>query len=103
VPFLFPTHPDPLDRWRWTLDGLRYSMSAFNEVSAGSCGGPFTTLVCVTPTLYASVFSNFYLFNAVRFVLGWIMWPVKFLDYLAWRSAKVHMTAPNFYFFGQKR
>jgi len=26
VPFLFPTHPDPLDRWRWTLDGLRAAL-----------------------------------------------------------------------------
>lgn len=103
VPFLFPTHPDPLDRWRWTLDGLRYSMSGFEEVSAGNAGGPFSALVSIVPTLMGSVFSNFYLFNGTRFLLGWLMWPLKFLDWLAWRSAKGFMASPNFYFFGRRR
>ena len=102
VPFIFPTHPDPLDRWRWTLDGLRHSLSAFHEISAGPCGGPFSAYLAVTPTLMASMFSNFYLFNAVRFALGWLLWPVKFLDYLACRSDKAYMAPANFYFFGRK-
>ena len=103
VPFLFPTHPDPLDRWRWTLDGLRYSLRDFEELEAGPSGGPFTAYVSIAPTLLASIFSNFYLFNAVRFALGWLLWPLKFLDYLAWRSTRSHMAAANFYFFGRRR
>jgi len=103
VPFLFPTHPDPLDRWRWTLDGLRYSFRAFDEIEAGTSGGPFTAYVAIVPTLTASLFSNFYLFNAVRFTLGWLLWPLKFLDLLAWRSKKSYMAASNFYFRGRKR
>lgn len=103
VPFIFPTHPDPLDRWRWTLDGLRHALRAFDEIEAGNAGGPFSALVSVFPTLLGSVFSNFYLFNAVRFSLGWLMWPLKFLDVVAARSKKAYMTAPNFYFWGRKR
>ncbi len=103
VPFLFPTHPDPLDRWRWTLDGLRHSMCAFEECEAGSSGGPFSACVSITPTLLASIFSNFYCFNATRFVLGWMLWPFKFLDAIANRSDKAHMAAANFYFLGKKK
>lgn len=103
VPFIFPTHPDPLDRWRWTLDGLRHSLRAFDEIEAGGSGGPFSAYVAITPTLLGSAFSNFYLYNAIRFALGWLMWPLKFLDLLAWRSKKAYMTAPNFYFWGRKR
>ncbi|HLX64953.1 MAG TPA: class I SAM-dependent methyltransferase [Planctomycetota bacterium] len=103
VPFLFPTHPDPLDRWRWTLDGLRHSMSAFEEIEAGNSGGPFSAYVSIVPTLTASIFSNFYLFNAVRFALGWLLWPLKFLDCIASRSDKAYMASANFYFFGRRR
>jgi len=103
VPFLFPTHPDPLDRWRWTLDGLRFSLSAFSEVEAGTSGGPFSAYVAIVPTLTASLFSHFYLFNGIRFFLGWLLWPLKFLDLLAWRSKKAYMAASNFYFWGRKR
>jgi len=63
VPFIFPTHPDPLDRWRWTLDGLRYSLRAFQELESGTSGGPFSAYVSITPTLIGSAFSNFYIYN----------------------------------------
>jgi len=103
IPFMFPTHPDPLDRWRWTLDGLRHSMGAFDEIEAGCSGGPWSAYVAIVPTLTASLFSNFVLFNAIRFALGWAMWPLKFLDYVASGSKYEHMTAANFYFLGRKK
>jgi SAM-dependent methyltransferase len=103
IPFLFPTHPDPLDRWRWTLDGLRHAMHAFDECAAGCSGGPVSTYVSIVPTLLASMFSNFYLFNAIRFALGWMLWPLKFLDYFASGSKNEHMAAANFYFLGKKK
>ena len=50
VPFLFPTHPDPLDRWRWTFDGLRYSLRACEEIEAGgACGGAFSAFAANFP------------------------------------------------------
>ncbi len=102
VPFVFPTHPDPLDRWRWTLDGLRHAFGAFEEIEAGTCGGPFSGLVACVPTQMGSAFSSFYVFNAVRTLLGWLMWPLKFLDLLAWRSTRAHMAPANFYFWGRR-
>jgi SAM-dependent methyltransferase len=103
VPFLFPTHPDPLDRVRWTLEGLCAAMPEFERIEAGTCGGPFSTLVSIQPTALGSVFSNFALYNAVRFALGWLMWPLKFLDFFAARSSRAYMAAPAFYFLGRKR
>ena len=103
VPFMFPTHPDPLDRWRWTLDGLRYSLRSCEELEAGACGGPCSTFVALAPTLAGSVFSNFFLFNTVRFTLGWLLWPLKYGDVFAARSRKAYMGASAFFFFGRKR
>ena len=57
----------------------------------------------LTPTLLGSVFSSFLLFNAARFTLGWLLWPVKFLDYFAGRSQKAYMAATSFYFLGRKK
>jgi SAM-dependent methyltransferase len=103
VPFLFPLHPDPLDRHRWTLDGLRQELRAFEEIQAGASGGPFSTLVSVVPTLAGSILPGFLLFNAARGCLGWILWPVKFLDHLARLSSRSEMVAPAFYFLGRRR
>jgi SAM-dependent methyltransferase/uncharacterized protein YbaR (Trm112 family) len=103
VPFIFPTHPDPLDRRRWTLDGLRHALCPYEETAAGPCGGPCSAFVALMPTLAGSVFSNFFVFNAVRFGLGWLLWPVKFLDVLAARSRRAYISAPAFFFLGRKR
>jgi LSD1 subclass zinc finger protein len=103
VPFIFPTHPDPLDMQRWTLAGLRHAFRDFDELSAGPCGGPSSAFVALFPTMKASVFSNFFLFNAVRCLLGWLVWPLKFLDHIACLSPRAHMVAAAFHFFGKKR
>ena len=103
VPFLFPFHPDPLDRWRWTLDGLRADMCGFDELEAGCSGGPFSALAALTPAACASIFTNFYLFNAVRFALGWMLWPLKFLDWLCAGSTRAASACANVFFFGVRR
>ena len=103
VPFIFPTHPDPLDRRRWTREGLEAEFPNFEKLESGACGGPFSAYVAITPTLLGSVFSSFFLYNAVRFTLGWLLWPYKFLDVFAARSRNVDRTASNVYFIGRKR
>lgn len=103
VPFLFPNHPDPLDHVRWTLQGLRADMKDFEEIEAGNAGGPFSTLAAIVPTAIGSTFSSFVPYNATRFVLGWLWWPWKFLDFFAARSARAGMAAPAFYFWGKRK
>jgi SAM-dependent methyltransferase len=103
MPFIFPTHPDPLDRWRWTLDGLVHAMGAFEKLDAGTSGGPFSAITSIVPTAIGSMFSNFFLFNVTRTALGWAMWPVKFLDYLSFHSKREYMAPANIYFIGRKR
>lgn len=102
VPFLFPYHPDPLDRCRWTVEGLRAACKDFREIGAGPCNGPFSALAAIMPSLLGSVFSNFFLCNAIRFTLGWLLWPLKFGDVLAGRSARAQWVAANVYFHGVK-
>ena len=103
VPFMFPTHPDPLDRKRWTREGLQAEFPEFETLESGACGGPFSAYVAITPTLIGSAFSSFVLYNAVRFTLGWLLWPYKFLDFFAARSRNVDRTASNVYFLGRKK
>jgi len=103
VPFLFPNHPDPLDHVRWTLQGLRADLKDFDEIEAGNAGGPFSTLAAVVPTAIGSMFSSFVPYNATRFVLGWLYWPFKFLDFFAARSPRAGMAAPAFYFRGRRK
>jgi SAM-dependent methyltransferase len=102
VPFLFPLHPDPLDRHRWTLDGLRHELRAFEELEAGPSGGPFSTVVSVLPTLAGSILPGWLLFNVARGCLGWLLWPLKFLDLGARLSSRSGMAAPAFYFLGRR-
>ena len=102
VPFIFPTHPDPLDRRRWTREGLQAEFGGFIEIESGAAGGPFSAYVSITPTLLGSVFSSFVLYNAVRFAFGWLLWPFKFLDVVAARSRHADRTASNVFFLGRK-
>ena len=103
VPFLFPLHPDPLDRWRWTLDGLRAELRGYEELEAGSSGGPFSAFVALTPAVCASIFSNYYLFNALRFALGWLLWPMKFLDYFCAGNKTAQAASANVYYAGVRK
>ena len=71
-------------------------------MSFGACGGPFSAYIAIT-LLIGSAFSSFFLYNAVRFTLGWLLWPYKFLDFFAARSRHVDRTASNVYFLGRKK
>ena len=44
VPFLYPFHESPGDFYRWTLSGLRYLFTGFEEIKSGAAGGPFALL-----------------------------------------------------------
>ena len=103
TPFMFPTHPDPLDRRRWTLEGLCAAFPGFEIKESGVCGGPFSAYVSIVPTLIGSMFSSFFLYNAVRFALGWLLWPVKFLDCIAARSTHADRTAAGVYIIARRQ
>ena len=123
TPFLQGYHPDPMDRRRFTLEGLRallcgtnipvradtagqdrpwHTLSAFEEVEAGVSHGPASAWVWVTSELLASPFGWYPLQVAVRSLVGWALSPVRFLDALLLRRPHAHRAASGFYFIGVK-
>ncbi len=102
TPFLQGYHPDPMDRRRFTLEGLRTLLSAFDEVEAGVSHGPASAWVWVTSELLASPFGWYPLQVAVRSLVGWALSPVRFLDALLLRRPHAHRAASGFYFIGVK-
>ncbi len=102
TPFLQGYHPDPMDHRRFTLEGLRTLLSAFEEVEAGVSHGPASAWVWVTSELLASPFGWYPLQVAVRSLVGWALSPVRFLDALLLRRPHAHRAASGFYFIGAK-
>lgn len=55
VPFLVVYHPDPIDCWRWTHQGLSFFMQdqGFEEIRSGTHIGPTSALVSLMDTWLA--------------------------------------------------
>jgi SAM-dependent methyltransferase len=102
APFLQGYHPDPADYGRFTLEGLRALLSAFEEVEAGVSHGPASAWVWVTSELLASPFGWYPVQLAVRSLAGWLLSPVRFLDALLARRPHARRSASGFYFIGRK-
>jgi SAM-dependent methyltransferase len=103
VPFIQGYHADPQDYWRFTLDGLRLLCRQFEEIDAGVHIGPTCGLVWVAREWANSLTSNRYLSNLMLAVTALATAPLKYLDYLAVRSARSHRVASAVYFRGRKR
>ena len=100
VPFLQGYHPDPADHRRFTLEGLRALLSAFEEVESGVAQGPASAWVWVTSEFLASGMPCYLLQATVRSLAGWVLSPVRFLDALLVRRPHAHRSAAGFYFIG---
>lgn len=102
VPFLQGFHADPYDYQRYTLEGLRIQVKAFREIDAGVSVGPFCVLVWVIRDGVSSCFSNHFFYIASRFIAGWLLSPIRYLDYLIKDNAVAKRLACEFYILCQK-
>ena len=83
TPFIQPRHGSPHDYFRYTLEGLRSVFKGFQEVEGGATGtGPMGTWVEITVALIGSFSRNPYISYALRFVTGWAIYPLTFVDRL---------------------
>lgn len=102
VPFLQHYHQDPEDYRRYTLQGLRQLFERFEEKDSGVSAGPSSAL-CDFMTEYPAVwFSNPVMYWGVKWILGWLVLPVRSLDYLLAGRSRAASLAGALYFLGQK-
>jgi len=101
VPFLNIVHDDH-DYFRFTDRGLDVLFAQFQKVAGGVSAGPSSFL---GPFLIEYILCGIpgrYLKAAVRPLLTFAVWPLKYLDFLLRRSPSLRLTADAFYFVGVK-
>jgi SAM-dependent methyltransferase len=103
VPFMQGFHADPDDYWRFTLHGRRPLCSDFEEIASGVHIGPPCAVVWTVREWAAGLTTNRILSNLFLAVVAIALWPVKYIDWLAIRSAASHRVASAVFFRGRKR
>jgi SAM-dependent methyltransferase len=105
IPFLQPFHASPEDFRRFTLPGLRALLAGFHELEAGVQMGPYSTLAWVLQEAVASLFAfgRPRHYRAVRALVGWATFWIKYLDRWVAPAPFVANSASALYFLGRKR
>jgi SAM-dependent methyltransferase len=86
TPFCHPFHEYPKDYRRFTLDGLRELAGPLEVVAAGWRTGPTATLLVFTIE-YAKLLLPWRWWRvAAHGVLGWLLFPLRYLDLLLLRT-----------------
>jgi len=88
TPFCHPFHEYPKDYRRFTLDGLKELAAGLQPVAEGWRTGPTATLLVFTME-YAKLILPFRWWRAAAHgVLGWLLFPLRYLDLLFFRTAR---------------
>jgi len=104
VPFLQGFHASPHDYQRYTVPGFDYLFSEFVKIEGGACAGPTASLhwmfreyvgLCLS-------FGNLLLAKLISLTVGWLTFPLVWLDYLLMYNKHSHILASAVYFIGQK-
>lgn len=102
VPFIQGYHPDPVDYWRFTREGLRLLCKPFDEIDSGTYIGPTCGLVWVVREWANSWTSNRIASNLLLIPTAILSAPLKYLDYFLIDSSRSHHVASAVYFRGRK-
>ena len=86
TPFCHPFHEYPKDYRRFTIDGLKELAAGMEVVDAGWRTGPTATLLVFTIE-YVKALLPWRAWRVVAHgVLGWLLFPLRYLDLLLFRS-----------------
>ena len=104
VPFLQGFHASPHDYQRYTAPGFDYLFAAFTRIEGGACAGPTASLHWIFREYVglALSFGNLLLAKLISLIVGWITFPLVWLDYLLMLNRHSHILASAVYFVGQK-
>lgn len=88
TPFCHPFHEYPKDYRRYTLDGLRLLRGNLEPVAEGWRTGPTATLLVFTIEYAKLLFPSKPWRFAAHFAFGWLLFPLRYLDLLFFRTAR---------------
>jgi SAM-dependent methyltransferase len=104
MPFLQPYHESPIDMRRSTRPGLAHLCAPLVEVESGIHIGPASALTWIIRELLAGLISagrpRFY--PKAFSLVGWVVFPLKYADYLLERLPNLHRIASSCYYLGRK-
>ena len=104
TPFCHPFHEYPKDYRRFTLDGLKQLASKELEVVAeGWRTGPTATMLVFTLEYVKLWFPSRVWRVLVHGILGWLLFPLRYLDLLFFRSSQVGNIGNHCYLWLRKR
>jgi SAM-dependent methyltransferase len=106
IPFMQGFHPDPEDFHRFTLQGIESLFSRFFILDKGICVGPSSAVSGLLREYIAGIFTGFshrkILGKAVYFAVGWLTFPIKYLDLFLFKNKNAHKIASGLYVLGKK-
>ena len=104
MPFMQPYHESPIDMRRCTLPGLIEFCKPLREIDSGMNVGPASTVAWIVRELLAGVISGGkpQLYPRVSSIVGWVVFPIKYLDHWFEKKPHFHRIGSSFYFIGEK-
>jgi hypothetical protein len=98
-------HPDPIDIQRYTITGIANLFKDLAPVESGIELGPSAAVSLTLREFFAILFSfnSNILYNLFQVSFGYLLYPIKFLDYFLARNKFAFMIACSVYFVGEKR
>lgn len=87
VPFCHPFHEYPKDYRRFTLEGLKELTTGLEVVAEGWRTGPTATLLVIVIEYVKSLFASKVWRGLTHVVIGWLLFPLRYLDLLFFRRS----------------
>jgi SAM-dependent methyltransferase len=104
APFMQAFHLDPVDYWRFTIDGLRQLCHDFKEIDSGVQVGPSCGVYWILREYMDSCFTNNrYLARLLLVLTAYLLAPMRYLDYWTQRQVESFKVASAFYYRGTKK
>lgn len=104
MPFLQPYHETPIDMRRATLPGIQELCLPLEEVEKAVHIGPASTVTWIVREMIAGLLSggNKRIFPYMDSLVGWVVFPFKYLDYWLEQKPYLHGIASSIYYIGRK-
>ncbi len=101
VPLICARH-HTFDYHRWTLPGLVKLFERFEIMDKGTILGPGMYVNHIVKTIIFSCFSHNIFSNLISLIAAWVLFPIRFLDYIGKRSKDLESCSHTIYIIAQK-